>query len=475
MKSKWLWSFIGIVGILVSMTAGAWFGYHQVRNVSPSTEKVNVNKKEINKIAQVFDIVSKQYVEKVSKTKLTEGAIKGLLEQLDDPYTVYMNAKLAAQFEESLDSSFQGIGAEISEVDGKIIIVSPFKDSPAEKAGLRSNDRIVSIEGEDTTGWSVSDVVDKIRGPKGSQVKLGIQRAGTDSTIEISVKRDEIPINTVISKVKKKDNQNIGYILLTQFSEKTASDFEKELAKLEKQKIKGLIIDVRDNPGGLLSSVGEIVGELVPKNTPYIQIQDRNNKKEKFYTKLDSKKNYPIVVLQNGGSASAAEILSAAMSEAGGYKIIGEKSFGKGTVQQAISLGDGSEVKMTFFKWLTPNGSWIHRKGIEPDVLVHQPDYFTIHAVKIESKLAKNQNSDSIKVMQQMLVSNGFAPGRIDGYFDEQTELAVKAFQRAEDLKVTGTVNQELIDLMQKNISEMIKDEKNDNQLQAALNWISTH
>lgn len=475
MKSKWLWGFIGTVGILVSMTAGAWFGYHQVNLSSPSVQKESVNKKEIDKISHVFDIVSNQYVEKVSKTKLAEGAIKGILGQLDDPYSVYMNAKLAAQFEESLDSSFQGIGAEISEIEGKIIIVSPFKDSPSEKAGLLSNDRIVSIDGEDTTGWSVSDVVDKIRGPKGSNVQLGILRAGTDQTIDITVKRDEIPINTVLSNVKKKDNQNIGYIQITQFSEKTASDFDKALNKLEKQKIKGLVIDVRDNPGGLLSSVGAIVGDFVPKSTPYIQIQDRNNKKEKFYTKLESKKAYPIVVLQNSGSASAAEILSSAMSEAGGYKIIGEKSFGKGTVQQAISLGDGSEVKMTFFKWLTPNGSWIHKKGIVPDLLVHQPDYFTLHAIKIDSNLARNQNSDSIKVMQQMLVSNGFAPGRVDGYFDEQTELAVKAFQRSEDLAVTGVVNQKLIDQMQKNISEMIKDESNDNQLQAALSWISTH
>ncbi|MDF2557603.1 MAG: hypothetical protein K0R71_1431 [Bacillales bacterium] len=473
MKSKWLWSFIGTLGILVSMTLGAWFGYHQVKTTNTSVENKSVNK-EIDKIAQVFDIVSNQYVEKISRTKLAEGAIKGILEQLDDPYSVYMNAKSAAQFEESLDSSFQGIGAEISEIDGKIIIVSPFKNSPAEKSGLLSNDRIVSIDGEDTTGWSVSDVVAKIRGPKGTNVILGIQRASINHPIDITVKRDEIPINTVLSKVKKKNNQKIGYIQITQFSEKTSSDFDKALTKLEKQKIEGLVIDVRDNPGGLLSSVGDILGEFVPKSSPYIQIQDRNNNKEKFYTKLDSKKTYPIVILQNGGSASAAEILSAAMSEACGYKIIGEKSFGKGTVQQAISLGDGSEVKMTFFKWLTPNGSWIHKKGVLPDVLVHQPEYFTIHALKIDSNLVKNQNSESIKIMQQMLVSNGFAPGRVDGYFDDQTELAVKAFQRSEYLTVTGIVNQDLIDLMHKNISNMVKDERNDNQLQAALNLISS-
>jgi carboxyl-terminal processing protease len=475
MKSKWLLGFIGTVGILISMTAGAWFGYHQVRSTSILEEKKIVNTKEMDKIAQVFEIVSDRYVEKINKTKLAEGAIKGILGQLDDPYSVYMNAKLAAQFEESLDSSFQGIGAEISEADGKIIIMSPFKDSPAEKAGLLSNDRIVSIDGKDTTGWTVSDVVDKIRGPKGSSLKLGILRAGTDHSIEISVKRDEIPINTILSKMKKIDDKNIGSILITQFSEKTAPDFEKALNKLEKQKLNGLIIDVRDNPGGLLSSVGDILGDFIPKSSPYIQIQDRNNKKEKFYTKLKSKKPYPIVILQNGGSASAAEILSAAMSEAGGYKIIGENSFGKGTVQQAISLGDGSEVKMTFFKWLTPNGTWIHKKGVVPDLVVHQPDYFSIHSIKIENNLLKNQNSDSIKVMQQMLVANGFAPGRVDGYFDDQTELSVKAFQRSEDLKVSGIVNQDLINLMQKNISAMVDDERNDLQMKAAMEWITAH
>ncbi len=467
MKKVWVWSFCAIFGLLISMTAGAWWGFSHVGE-QPTTAKP-VHNKQYDKITRAYELIVGNYVEKVDKQRLTEGAIKGMLAELKDPYSVYFDKEATTQFEEALDSTFQGIGAEISDSDGKIVIVSPFKNSPSEKAGLLPHDQIVSVNGKSTIGMTVNDVVAKIRGKSGTDVKIGILRAGSTEPVIFNIERKEIPIETIHSAVKKSDGKSIGYIEITQFSEKTADDFKKTLTALEMKHIKGLIIDVRGNPGGLLSSVESVLGNFIPGDQPYIQIQDRNGKTEAFRTKLKKEKNYPITVLINEGSASAAEILAAAMDEAGGYSLIGEKSFGKGTVQQAVSLGDGSEIKMTFFKWLTPNGTWIHKKGITPEIVVHQPAYFSLHPLQLTQTLKVNDNSDQVQLAQESLIANGFAPGRNDGYFDDQTETAVKAFQRNEALTVTGVVDQKTAEKMQANIIKKIKDEQNDLQLKAAL------
>ncbi len=472
MKRIWVRSFFGLVGVLLSMTFGAWWGFHHAE-VKDQTSAKPVHSEQYDKIARAFEIIAGNYVEKVSSKQLTEGAIKGMLAELKDPYSVYMDKQASAQFEESLDASFQGIGAEVSDVDGKIVIVAPFKNSPSEKAGILSNDQIVSIDGKEVVGMAVTDVVKKIRGKKGTSVEIGILRTGSDKPILFEIKRGEIPLETVHSEMKTMNDKKIGYIEITQFSENTSEDFSKALGQLEAEKMQALIVDVRGNPGGLLSSVEGVLDKLITKKSPYIQIQDRKGNKESYFTKLSTKKAYPITVLIDQGSASAAEILAAAMSEAGGYQLIGEKSFGKGTVQQAVSLGDGSEIKMTFYKWLTPSGTWIHKKGIEPDVVVHQPEYFSLHPLHLDKTLAKNDNSEVVKLMQESLIANGFAPGRNDGYFDDQTEMAVKAFQRAENLTANGEVDEGTAKKMQDNIIDRIKDERNDLQLKAAMTILS--
>ncbi len=166
-------------------------------------------------------------------------------------------------------------------------------------------------------------------------------------------------------------------------------DFKKELKTLEKQDIEGLIIDVRGNPGGLLSSVEEILQELVTNEKPYVQIEQRNGEKMRYFSELKTNKDYPIAVLIDKGSASASEILAGALKEAENYALIGEKTFGKGTVQQAVPMGDGSNIKLTLFKWLTPDGNWIHKKGIEPSIAVNQPDIYRTHPLNLEKPLKK--------------------------------------------------------------------------------------
>lgn len=210
-------------------------------------------------------------------------------------------------------------------------------------------------------GLDLNEAVAKIRGEKGTEVVLTIVRQGTTEPFQITIVRDTIPIETVHSEMKTVDGKKTGLIEITNFAETTAEDFESQLKALEDDGMEGLVIDVRGNPGGLLNSVEEILDLFVPKDIPYIQIEDQSGNKTPYYSTLDKKKDYPISVLVDEGSASASEILAVAMKEIG-YDVVGTNSFGKGTVQQAVPLGDGSTVKLTFFKWLSPKGTWIHEK-----------------------------------------------------------------------------------------------------------------
>jgi carboxyl-terminal processing protease len=429
----------------------------------------SVSDDELEKIGKAYKIISSQYVEDVDEQKLIEGAIQGMINTLKDPYSVYMNKETAEKFSESLDSSFEGIGAEVSMVDGKVTIVAPFKDSPAEKAGLKPNDQIISVNGESVEGLDLYEAVLKIRGKKGTKVRLEILRPGVKEVLKIDVVRDEIPIETVHADVKKYHGKNVGYIEITSFSENTAQDFKKKLDELEKKNINGLVLDVRGNPGGYLQSVEEILKELVPKDKPYVQIEDRNGEKQRFFSPLSKKKDYPISVLIDRGSASASEILAAALKEAGGYEIVGEKSFGKGTVQQALPMGDGSTIKLTLYKWLTPDGNWIHKKGVEPTVEAKQPEYYYANPIQVEKELKFDMNNEQIKNAQIMLKGLGFDPGRTDGYFSKETELAVKAFQKANKLSVTGKIDQKTAQMLDTKIMELIRNGKNDIQLENAM------
>lgn len=420
----------------------------------------------LDKIAQAYELLKESYVSKVDDTKLATGAINGMLSALDDPYTVYFDPTAAKEFQSSLESSFEGIGAEVNMQNNRVTIISPIKGSPAEKAGLRPNDQIISVNGESLDGLSLYEAVGKIRGPKGTQAKLQVVRPGNDQALDVVVVRDTIPLETV----KSEKIGQFGKIDITQFSVDTAKNFKEQLNKLEEQNIKGLVIDVRDDPGGLLETVISILEEMIPNQKTILQIEDRNGKRKKIISDLKAAKPYPIVVLINGGSASASEILAGAMSEAGGYKLIGEKSFGKGTVQNTQPLGeDGSNIKMTIAKWLTPNGNWIHKKGITPNLVVKQPEYF--HAARLSKKevLVKDMNSPDVKNLQIMLSGLGLNPGRTDGYFDGNTDAAVKAFEKSHSMTEDGKVDAKTAEAIEEAVYQLIRDPKNDLQLQSAL------
>jgi carboxyl-terminal processing protease len=477
---------------LVTGTGGLYVGMQMASNDQPLTnnedsvkdntddepdEPISGDQEElsddIKKIQKIFSMISDRYVEGVSKDELIEGAIRGMVDTLGDPYTSYFDVKEAQQFEESLGSSFEGIGAQVSMVNGKIMIVLPFKDSPADKAGLKPNDQIISVDGVSTEGKTLTEVVLEIRGKKGTPVKLGIVRQGASEPLTIEVIRDTIPLETVKTAKYDLNGKTIGVLEVSSFSKSTSSEFRKALRQLEKEGMDGLIIDVRSNPGGLLSAVQDMLNHFITDDKPILQIEHRDGKRDEVYTTLKDKKPYRIITLINERSASASEILAGAMKEAGGYDLVGVKTFGKGTVQQALSIGDGSQLKLTLYKWLTPDGNWIHKDGIEPTVEVKQPEYFYTNRLFVEEQLTFDMFDEQVKSVQEMLKGLGFNPGRTDGYFSEQTELAVKAFQRMNNIEPTGIVNGITAGQIEEAIIERIRDPQFDYQLQAALQLIT--
>ncbi|MEC5422843.1 S41 family peptidase [Virgibacillus sp. C22-A2] len=422
----------------------------------------------MKKVAQAFNLIQQHYLEDVEDQQLIEGAIQGMLATLGDPYSTYMDIEMMEQFNEQIESSFEGIGAEVSMVNGTVTIVSPIKDSPAEKAGLRPNDQVLRVDEENLEGLDLNEAVAKIRGEKGSEVILQIQRPGVSEPFDVSIIRDTIPVETVYNKVETIDGKKTGILEVTNFSEHTGEEFEEQLEMLEEEGIEGLVIDVRGNPGGLLNVVEDMLKLFLPSDTPYIQIEDQNGEKTPYYSQLDETKEYPISVLIDEGSASASEILAVAMKEMD-YDIVGQTSYGKGTVQQAVPLGDGSTIKLTFYKWLSPNGEWVNEVGVEPTIEIAQADYYYSNPVQIEEPLVYDQSDDNIKNVQLMLIGLGYDLGREDGYFDKETEEAVKDFQKTNDMEITGEVDEQTAGLMETQIVEKIRSGEDDKQLEKAL------
>ena len=357
-------TFIMGIFLVIFLTAGITtialtFGDEKVESLAPDKHA------EFEKLYSTYDKIKDDYYEEVDEEKLVDGAINGMIKSLDDPYSAYMDKKEASSFHESISSSFEGIGAEIQEQDGQIMVVSPIKGSPAEKAGVKPNDIILSVDGKSVEGLSSSEAVLKIRGEKGTKVDLSISRAGESEPIKLTIKRDTIPIETVYAEML---DDGVAKIQVTSFSEHTVQELKTALEEMSKKDMKGLVLDLRGNPGGLLDQAIEMASLFIPNGKVVLQVEDRSGKKDVYKSENDGELKIPVVVLIDDGSASASEIVAAAVSESADIPLIGVKSFGKGTVQTAQDFKDGSNFKYTAAKWLTPKGNWIHKKGIKPDI-----------------------------------------------------------------------------------------------------------
>ncbi|WP_124728397.1 S41 family peptidase [Staphylospora marina] len=436
----------------------------------------------MEKLEQAYMMIKQNYLHEVDDRKLIDGAISGMVESLGDPYSAYMNPQQANQFKADLQSKFTGIGAEVTMKNGRVTVVSPIKGSPAEKAGIRPEDQVLKVNGESLEGLDLTEAVSKIRGPKGSKAVLEISRPGERELLHITVIRDEISLQTVEAKML---DGKIGWIAISQFSESTADDFAKELKSLESQGMKGLVIDVRGNPGGLLNVVLDMGQQLLPKGKTIMMVEEGSGKRTVYKAGsvrgsknpgIDEAKPYPIAVLTDKGSASASEILAAALRESGNYPVVGETSFGKGTVQTTMDFNDGSNLKLTMAKWLTPNGNWVDQqkgtKGIKPDVAVKPREFATAVPPHPSKPLKRDDNSTDVKNMQIILDALGFAPGRTDGYFDAKTEGAVKAFQKTHNLSQSGQLDAASAEKLREEFIALLRDPASDVQLQVAVQLV---
>lgn len=319
---------------------------------------------DLSKFVDTYYAIKDNYYGELDNEKLVDSAIKGMISAVGDEYTSYSDTNDADNFKQTVSGIYEGIGCTVGvNLDNKIVVVDMFKDSPAEKAGLKVGDIIIKIDGEDFVGKSSTDMSNYVKFSKNSKVVLTIIR--DEETMELDVERKKIEIPYVSGEVITKDDMKIGYIDISLFSSTIYDQFKRELEELEKENISGLVIDVRGNSGGYLSGVTDILNLFLKKGDVIYQLESGNKKQIKKDTTKE-KRDYPVAVLVNGGSASASEILASAIKESYNGFVVGTKTYGKGTVQQTTTLPDGSMVKYTVQKWLTPNGNWVNEVGVEP-------------------------------------------------------------------------------------------------------------
>ncbi|WP_040227770.1 S41 family peptidase [Bhargavaea cecembensis] len=430
-------------------------------------------------IDEAYGIIQERAVHQVGTDELVEGALRGMADVLGDPYSTYLTREEAAEHEESLSDERVGIGAEITESRGRFIIVAPVRNSPAEKAGILPYDEIIRVDEERMEGRTMKDLLRLIRGKEGTDVSLTVYRPDEERHLEITVKRAAIPQKTVESRLIEKDGFTIGYIGLSMFGEKTAEEWETHTKKLIKGGADGFIVDVRGNPGGYLRSVGQVAGSLLRPGTVFAYMEDAGGAKEPLETEApedgayaESMRGMKTVLLQDKGSASASEVLSGALRDNGRAFIVGTVSFGKGTVQETLPLSNGGEMKLSTHKWLTPAGTWIHGKGIEPDLESEQGPLYGLPSMPVDGRYEPGDYGEDVGYAQRVLGALGFDVARSDGYYDETTTKAVEEFRDEEDLDPGLAMDSAFFRALRTRIADHQASEANDKQLQLALGYL---
>ena len=331
-------------------------GYSLLGQPSDMTETI--------KFLRAMTIVRNNYVEPLESAKLYEGAIRGMVNAVGDPYSVYLDKENLESLLTNTEGHFDGIGVVLGMKDGNFVVIAPLKDSPGERAGMKSGDKILAIDGKKTVGQTLEEVVAQIRGAQGTSVEIELQNiAGELRTVRVI--RSVIKLQTVAGEMKQ---DKIGYIRIGMFNEKTSADFIQKFHELEAQGMDGLVLDLRENPGGLLGESVKVAELMVPKG-PIVSITERSGKSVTEYSNLEKTK-YPIAVLVDQGTASAAEIVAGALQDTKAGKLFGTKTFGKGSVQSVSKIDDSTAIKLTIARYYTPNGRSINGTGIEPDVVI---------------------------------------------------------------------------------------------------------
>lgn len=319
--------------------------------------------KELAKFVDAYDAIVNNYYKEVDKDKLVEYAINGMVSSVGDEYTSYSDKDVTDNFNEAVNGKYMGIGALIMKSENDLVIYKVFEDSPSYKAGLKDGDIILKLDDKDTKDMSVNDIASIVKNDDNKEVKLLIKRG--EENLDITIVKDMVELPVVSGKVINHNDKKIGYISLSIFSSVASEQFNKQLVKLEKEGISGLVIDVRGNSGGYLTTVTDIASYFLKKGDIIYKLEV-NDKVTVRKDKTKESRDYPVAVLIDKSSASASEILASSIKESYNGYVVGTNSYGKGTVQQTLVLSDGSMIKYTIEKWLTPLGNWINEEGVVP-------------------------------------------------------------------------------------------------------------
>lgn len=358
--------------------------------------KFSNNDSSLEEFEEVYDLINDSYYKDINKKTLIEGAINGMLESLNDPHTSYFNKAETDNFNELMNGSYEGIGAEIAlDANGNVIVFSVFKNSPAAEVGLKFNDVILEVNGQNTKGMNTTEVVALIKDKDKKTATIKIDR--NRENLEFEVEKRVVIIESVESKTFDINGKKVGYVIINTFANNTYEQFRSNIESLEKENISGLVIDVRGNSGGYLHSVTSMLDMFLPKGTISYQIADKKTT-YKYTATTNESRNYPVAVLVNKASASASEILAVGLKESYGADVVGTFTYGKGTVQTTKDLEtSGGMIKYTIQKWLSPKGNWINDIGVEPTI-----------KVDLSSEYEKNptQENDNQLIKALNVVSN---------------------------------------------------------------------
>ena len=357
--------FLVVITAIISI-----FTTYTIVRVSDTKSELGMSddEKALQEFIDTYQNILDSYYEDVDSQELIDHAIAGMLSGLDDPYSIYFDEDSSSTFDATLEGSYNGVGLEVyNDTDMNIVVSRVFEGSSAEEAGIEAGDIIKEVDGKDLTGKATTEFSDYTKEKEDDEFQVVYLHDGEEKTA--TLKRKVIIIQSVTSEVLEENDKKIGYIQVDIFSATTYNQFEKAVQKLENEQVEGMIIDLRDNTGGHLSVVTDMLSLFLDDNHVIYQIEDKDQT-TKYYSTGKETKEYPVVILQNGNSASASELFTAAMKEEYGAKVVGTTSYGKGTVQELNTLQDGTQYKFTTKKWLTPKGNWVHEKGITPDVEV---------------------------------------------------------------------------------------------------------
>jgi carboxyl-terminal processing protease len=421
----------------------------------------------LGKIEGLITIIQTYYYKDVKVSDLLNGAIKGMFSALDK-HSTYFTPEEYAKFNTDINGEFSGLGMYIEEKNDYIQVISPIKGTPADKGGVLPGDLIKYVDGKEIKGYSTEQASAMMRGQAGTKVRIGISRAGVADIIYFDLVREVIKISSVEYEIMP---DNIGYVAITQFNGNVMSELKKAINEFKAKNVKGVIIDVRNNPGGRLDEVVEVCKVLIPKG-PIVSVKTKSNPLETHSSELE-KAPFKIAMLVNEGSASASEIMAAAVQDSGTGKLVGVKTYGKGTVQSVLQLTDGSGLKITIANYLTPKGLIIDGIGIKPDFEIQNT------AADLSKEFAPIDGQRSIKMktvgldvlgVQQRLKSLGYQVSSLDGVFGRGTLTAVQKFQKDNKLKVDGSIDADDIKVLNTKFNTLVGSK--DAQLDKAIEVI---